>query len=137
MTGSEAGDRGGHHGRLMAGMIRGLRHRRHLHGFVLSLPQDDRLHHSRWPTTPADPAEAVLAGFARLLGEAGVAAGASTPCLHATTVATNALSSAREADGADHHQGFRDVLIIGRAKRYENTTSTSTSRPRCEASCDL
>ena len=72
------------------------------------------------PTTPDDPARAVEAGLARLLAEAGVAGQDLDAALHATTIATNAIIERKGAPTAlITTAGFRDVLIIGRQKRYE------------------
>ena len=88
--------------------------------FVLSLPEAGRTRTLKVPTTPADPAAAVLAGFERLLAEAGIAAGEVATVLHATTVATNAIIERKGSPTAlITTRGFRDVLIIGRQKRYE------------------
>ncbi len=71
-------------------------------------------------TTPDDPAAAVIGGFERLLAEAGVEAAALSTVLHATTVATNAIIERKGSPTALlTTAGFRDVLIIGRQKRYE------------------
>ena len=71
-------------------------------------------------TTPHDPARAVIDGFERLLIEAKVSADDVTTVLHATTVATNAIIERKGvATALITTQGFRDVLIIGRQKRYE------------------
>ena len=72
------------------------------------------------PTTPEDPAAAVVEGFERLLAEAGLAAGELSTVLHATTIATNAIIERKGAPTAlITTRGFRDVVIIGRQKRYE------------------
>ncbi len=72
------------------------------------------------PTSQADPAEAVLAGFQRLMTDAGVAAASVDGVLHGTTVATNAIIERKGAATAlITTRGFRDVLLIGRQKRYE------------------
>ncbi len=64
------------------------------------------------PSTPDDPARAVLRGLARLSALAGV------DVLHGSTVATNALLERRGARTAlVTTQGFRDVLEIGRQDR--------------------
>ena len=56
----------------------------------------------------------------RLLAGAGIEAGAVGGILHATTVATNAVLERKgAATGLITTEGFRDVLIIGRQKRYE------------------
>ncbi len=72
------------------------------------------------PTTPDDPARAVIDGFERLLAQAGIEAAGIRTVLHATTVATNAIIERKGSPSAlITTQGFRDVLIIGRQKRYE------------------
>lgn len=70
------------------------------------------------PTTPQDPSIGVIAGLAEILKDH---AGQSIDgMLHATTVATNAVLERKgAATGLITTEGFRDVLIIGRQKRYE------------------
>jgi len=71
-------------------------------------------------SSPDDPARAVIAGFERLLAEVGIAASGLDTILHATTVATNAIIERKGCPTALlTTDGFRDVLIIGRQKRYE------------------
>ncbi|MDG2284711.1 MAG: hydantoinase/oxoprolinase family protein, partial [Alphaproteobacteria bacterium] len=77
-------------------------------------------HFLKVPSTPRDPGEAVLSGLETLLGKAGVEPGEVGGILHATTVATNAVLERKgAATGLITTEGFRDVLIIGRQKRYE------------------
>lgn len=72
------------------------------------------------PTTPADPAAAVAEGLTTLLEAAGATGGDLEGALHATTIATNAIIERKGAKTALlTTSGFRDVLIIGRQKRYE------------------
>ena len=72
------------------------------------------------PSTPEDPGEAVLMGLETLLRNVGVEAESVCTILHATTVATNAVLERKgAATGLITTEGFRDVLIIGRQKRYE------------------
>ena len=72
------------------------------------------------PSTPHDPAEAVLNGLNRLLSQSKCRAEAIDTILHATTVATNAVIERTGGRTAlITTEGFRDVLIIGRQKRYE------------------
>lgn len=72
------------------------------------------------PSTPGDPARAVLEGLEALLAQAGIEVGALAAVRHATTVATNAVIERKGAKTAlIATNGFRDVLIIGRQKRYE------------------
>ncbi len=80
----------------------------------------DQTHVLKIPSTPHDPGVAVMSGLERLLGQAGIGGGAIDSVLHATTVATNAVLERKgAATGLITTQGFRDVLIIGRQKRYE------------------
>ena len=72
------------------------------------------------PTTPRDPSTAVIAGVQQLLKSAGIGGENVDMVLHATTVATNAVLERKGAEtGLITTEGFRDVLIIGRQKRYE------------------
>ncbi len=72
------------------------------------------------PTTPVDPSRAVIASLQQLLQSAGVEGEKIDLILHATTVATNAVLERKGAPtGLITTEGFRDVLIIGRQKRYE------------------
>ena len=72
------------------------------------------------PTSSANPGEAVVAGLEKLLAATGVGGSAVDVVLHATTVATNAVLERKGAKtGLVTTRGFRDVLIIGRQKRYE------------------
>ena len=77
-------------------------------------------HFLKVPSTPRDPGAAVLDGLEHLFKRAGIAAGDVDSVLHATTVATNAVLERKGAPtGLITTEGFRDVLIIGRQKRYE------------------
>ncbi len=70
------------------------------------------------PSTPANPAEAILSGLAGLVAERGVPSGALARLGHGTTVGTNALIQRRGADVAViTTAGFRDLLEIGRQIR--------------------
>ncbi|HZD05863.1 MAG TPA: hydantoinase/oxoprolinase N-terminal domain-containing protein, partial [Longimicrobiales bacterium] len=79
----------------------------------LLLLRDGRLRTLKVPSTPADPAEAVLAGIRELTEE-----GEAFLLLHGSTVATNALL---ERKGARvvlvTNAGFEDVIEIGRQNR--------------------
>jgi N-methylhydantoinase A len=78
------------------------------------------VHALKQPSTPADPAEGVLAGLDALLARAKAKPEAIGAALHATTIATNAVLERKGAATAlITTRGFRDVLIIGRQKRYE------------------
>lgn len=71
-------------------------------------------------TTHADPVRGILDGTARLLEQAGIAAGTVTRVVHATTLFTNALIERKGARTAlITSAGFRDLLGIGRERRYD------------------
>ncbi len=88
--------------------------------FVLHDMQAGRTLSRKVPTTPQDPSVAVLEGLTALLQDASRDGQDVTAMLHATTVATNAVLERKgAATGLITTEGFRDVLIIGRQKRYE------------------
>ena len=71
-------------------------------------------------TTHEDPARAVAAGVAGLLGRDGVPAAEFTRVVHATTLFTNALIERRGAQtGLLTTAGFADTLEIGRERKFE------------------
>jgi len=80
----------------------------------LILFHEGRLTTLKRPSTPSDPAEAVLAGIGELVGEGNDVA----LLLHGSTVGTNALL---ERKGARvtlvTNRGFEDVIEIGRQNR--------------------
>ncbi len=70
------------------------------------------------PSTPHNPAEAILDGLAELCASAGIDGGDVDRVCHGTTVATNALIQSKGADVAVvTTKGFRDLLEIGRQTR--------------------
>ncbi len=74
------------------------------------LLRDGQITIHKLPSTPADPAQALLAGVAAL--------GSPPSLIHGTTVATNALLERRGARTALlTTAGFADVLVIGRGTR--------------------
>ena len=88
--------------------------------FVLRDEKTGRVAVHKAPSTPADPSEAVRNGLPALLEKAGAGRTEIGHLLHATTVATNAIIQRRGAKTAlITTRGFRDVLILGRQKRYE------------------
>ncbi|MBH67117.1 MAG: methylhydantoinase [Rhodospirillaceae bacterium] len=88
--------------------------------FVLQDEEHGRVHSLKIPSTPANPGNAVLVGLARLLDEAKLDTKSLDTLLHATTVATNAILERKGSPtGLITTDGFRDVLLIGRQKRYE------------------
>ena len=88
--------------------------------FVLEDARAGALHFHKVPTTPGDPAKAVLDGLESLLRAAKVGFAEVSGILHATTVATNAILERKGARTAlITTAGFRDIVIIGRQKRYD------------------
>jgi N-methylhydantoinase A len=88
--------------------------------FVLTDDSDGAAHALKVPTSSHNPGESVIQGLEKLLTAEGVAGGLVDAVLHATTIATNAVLERKGAPtGLITTQGFRDVLIIGRQKRYE------------------
>jgi N-methylhydantoinase A/oxoprolinase/acetone carboxylase beta subunit len=88
--------------------------------FVLEDARAGLLAFHKVPTTPRDPSVAVLAGLDELLARCGATPAEVSGILHATTVATNAILERKGARTAlITTEGFRDVLIIGRQKRYD------------------
>ena len=82
------------------------------------------------PTTPTDPSIAVIYGLEKIRSQSGIAAENVASMLHATTIATNAVLERKGAPtGLITTAGFRDVLIIGRQKRYE-TYDLYISKPK-------
>jgi len=75
-----------------------------------------------WKTlsTPHNPAVGVITALEQLLKECEVEARDLDEIVHATTVAANAVIERKGAQtGLITTDGFRDVVLIGRQKRYE------------------
>ena len=71
-------------------------------------------------TTHDDPSRGVMTGVTRLLTEDGVEASGVGRVVHATTLFTNALIERKGAvTGLITTEGFRDVLEIGRERKFE------------------
>jgi len=88
--------------------------------FVLHDGGSGRTITSKVPTTPEDLSLAVVTGLKELIASARIGGKDLTAVLHATTVATNAVLERKgAATGLITTEGFRDVLLIGRQKRYE------------------
>jgi N-methylhydantoinase A len=87
--------------------------------FVLQSPAGELTTGKRLTTYP-DPSEACLAGLDALLARAGVAWADVAQAVHGTTLGSNIVIE-RKARGVGllTTRGFRDVLIIGREKRYQ------------------
>jgi N-methylhydantoinase A len=78
---------------------------------------DGRRFAKKVSSTPDHPEQAVLAGVAALLDEAGMAPSDITAVLHGTTVGSNAILQKRGGRvGLLTTRGFRDVLEIGRLR---------------------
>ena len=71
-------------------------------------------------TTYPDPSAACLAGLDELVGRAGVRWAEVSQAVHGTTLGSNVVIE-RKARGVGllTTRGFRDVLVIGRQKRYQ------------------
>lgn len=76
------------------------------------------IHVAKVPSTPSDPAKAVIQGVKQLMAELDLRAVDIRFFLHGTTVATNALLEGKGAPTALlTTEGFEDVLLIGRQNR--------------------
>lgn len=83
--------------------------------FVIYHPESGAIHTFKLPSTPHNPAEAVLSGLQQRISPS---AGAELHIIHGSTVATNALLERKGAKTAlVTTEGFRDVLQIGRQNR--------------------
>ncbi|TDR92937.1 hydantoinase/oxoprolinase family protein [Enterovirga rhinocerotis] len=72
------------------------------------------------PTTPRAPADAVVNSLRKKVSEGGLVAQDVGDALHATTIATNAILERKGSRCAlITTRGFRDVLPMGRGKRYD------------------
>ena len=87
--------------------------------FVLQAASGE-LHTGKRLTTYPDPAVACLAGLDELVTRVGVAWAELAQAVHGTTLGSNIVIE-RKARGIGllTTRGFRDVLIIGREKRYQ------------------
>ncbi|UHC17916.1 hydantoinase/oxoprolinase family protein [Methylobacterium currus] len=85
--------------------------------FVLSHPADGRLVHYKEPSTPDDPARAVVRGLVTCAAKAGLAPGDVSLLLHGTTIGLNAIIQRAGARiGLVVTTGFRDILEIARSR---------------------
>ena len=84
---------------------------------VAAITRDGRLATRKLPSTPANYADAVIAGVLALLRDLGSPPGALEELLHGCTVATNAILEERGARTALlTTRGFRDVLELRRVR---------------------
>ncbi|WP_201742151.1 hydantoinase/oxoprolinase family protein [Mangrovicoccus ximenensis] len=71
-------------------------------------------------STPDDPARAVIEGLLARVGQSGRGPAEIAEVVHATTIATNTVIERKGPPTALlTTEGFRDVILIGRQKRYE------------------
>lgn len=87
--------------------------------FVLQAPSGELTTGKRLTTYP-DPSAACLAGLDELMARAGVPWAELSQAVHGTTLGSNVVIE-RKARGVGllTTRGFRDVLVIGREKRYQ------------------
>src|SRR5215510_6887284 len=87
--------------------------------FVLQSPSGE-LRAAKRLTTYPDPSEACLTGLDELMAQSGVAWADVAQVIHGTTLGSNVVIE-RKARGVGllMTRGFRDVLIIGRERRYQ------------------
>ncbi|MCA0302970.1 MAG: hydantoinase/oxoprolinase family protein [Proteobacteria bacterium] len=87
---------------------------------VIHDPRDGRAVIWKESTTPDDPARGAMEGTRRVLAKAGATPAQVGRVVHATTLFTNALIERKGAKtGLLTTAGFRDVLEIGRERKYE------------------
>jgi N-methylhydantoinase A len=87
---------------------------------VIHDPRDGRAVIWKESTTPDDPARGAIEGTRRVLAKAGASPEQVGRVVHATTLFTNALIERKGAKtGLLTTAGFRDILEIGRERKYE------------------
>jgi N-methylhydantoinase A len=87
--------------------------------FVLEGP-DGRLRTAKRLTTYPDPSDACLSGLDELMAGAEAPWAALAEAVHGTTLGSNLVIERKGRDVAlITTEGFRDVLVIGREKRYQ------------------
>ncbi|MEM7223773.1 MAG: hydantoinase/oxoprolinase family protein [Pseudomonadota bacterium] len=86
----------------------------------LALEIGERMVTTKVLTTPAEPEAGVLAGVAKVMAEAGLAAGQVGLIIHGTTLATNALIERKGAKTAlVVTEGLRDSVEMAYENRFE------------------
>ena len=81
---------------------------------------DGRLLTGKRLTTPDDPARACVEGLRELVARAGLGWADLAQAVHGTTLGSNVVIERKGGNVALlTTRGFRDVLIIGREKRYQ------------------
>ena len=87
---------------------------------VLQDTRTGRMVAHKIPSTPAELSRAVMDGLSVLLRRCDTEAPDVDSVFHATTIATNAiLENKGSRTGVLTTKGFRDVLLLGRQKRYD------------------
>jgi N-methylhydantoinase A len=87
--------------------------------FVLQTPSGELITAKRLTTYP-DPSEACLAGLDELAARSGMRWSELAEAVHGTTLGSNIVIERKgRGVGLLTTRGFRDVLIIGREKRYQ------------------
>lgn len=98
--------------------------------FVLRDTETGRTEIWKVPTTPRDPSRAVLDGLTARVRDGALHPNEVARALHATTIATNAILERKGSRTALlTTEGFRDILLIGRQKRYD-TNNLHLDKPR-------
>jgi N-methylhydantoinase A len=98
--------------------------------FVLRDPQTGQTDIWKVPTTSREPARAVLDGLSARFRDTPLRPQDVVKALHATTIATNAILERKGCRTALlTTAGFRDILLIGRQKRYD-TNNLHLDKPR-------
>jgi len=98
--------------------------------FALYDDHSRRLATGKVLTSAADPSTAVLAGLRRMLEDEGRRIADLSHVVHATTIATNTVIQRRGRPvGLLVTGGFRDLLLIGRQKRWELYDNNMTKPP--------
>lgn len=86
--------------------------------FSVSLPGENREILHKFPSTPAEPDRAIVAGLREIFAQHAIAPGSVVRLAHGTTVGTNALIQRRVGKVAVlTTAGFRDLLEIRRQTR--------------------
>ena len=86
--------------------------------FVYFLPASGQINTFKLPSTPQDPAQAVLDGLRQIIQKLAAQEPVDCTVVHGSTVATNALLERKGAQTAlITTLGFKDVLQIGRQNR--------------------
>lgn len=88
---------------------------------VLADVTGQNVHIRKTPSTPENPALAIITGITEICSEAGIDPGAIDAVFHGTTVGTNAmLVNDGAVTGMITNEGFRDILHIGRHQRAQH-----------------